>query len=79
MELATGKSALPAFLSTHPSNDKRIENLREWLPQAKKRFERNELGYDTTQIVWPGLDTGGGGKGGKGDGGGKKGKKGKGR
>lgn len=78
MEEATGKSALPAFLSTHPSNDKRIENLREWLPQAKKRYERNALAYETTKVAWPGLDVGGGGKGGAKEGGGKKGKKGKG-
>ncbi len=52
MEAATGKSAIPAFLNTHPSNEKRKENLREWMPQAKKRFERNALDYDTTKVVW---------------------------
>ncbi len=55
MEAATGPSVIPAFLSTHPSNAKRTENLREWLPTAKKRFERNKLAYDTTSMLWKGL------------------------
>ena len=32
-------SSVPAFLSTHPANDQRKENLREWMPQAKKKFD----------------------------------------
>ena len=42
----------PAFLSTHPSNARRQENLREWLPRARKRFERNKLDHDTREALW---------------------------
>jgi predicted Zn-dependent protease len=59
---------VPAFLSTHPSNDARKANLREWLPQARKKYERNKLTYDTTTRVWEGLPNSGGGGGKKKDG-----------
>jgi metalloendopeptidase OMA1, mitochondrial len=52
MSRQTGGGGVPAFLSTHPSDDKRQENLREWMPQAKKRYERNKLSYDTTNARW---------------------------
>jgi predicted Zn-dependent protease len=32
---AQSKGKQPEFLSTHPSEDRRIENLKEWIPQAK--------------------------------------------
>ncbi|MBT8384551.1 MAG: M48 family metalloprotease, partial [Bacteroidia bacterium] len=32
---ADAKNAPPEFLSTHPSNQTRIKNLRDWIPQAK--------------------------------------------
>lgn len=31
-----GKSKTPEFFSTHPSHEKRIENLKAYLPEAKK-------------------------------------------
>jgi len=49
---ALGGSSMPAFLSTHPSNAKRQENLREWMPKARKRYERNALDYDTLATLW---------------------------
>jgi len=52
MERETGGSGIPAFLSTHPANKKRQEVIREWLPQAKKRYERNKLSKDTTTKLW---------------------------
>lgn len=52
MEEIAGAGALPVFLSTHPSNDKRQANLKEWLPQAKKKYERNALSYDTKLALW---------------------------
>ncbi len=52
MEEATGGSAVPAFLRTHPPNTRRQENLREWLPRARKRFERNALPHDTRVTLW---------------------------
>ncbi len=47
-----GGAQVPAFLSTHPSPKKRQENLREWLPQANKRYERNKLARDTQTAIW---------------------------
>jgi predicted Zn-dependent protease len=49
---ALGGSKMPTFLSTHPSHDKRKENLREWMPKARKRYERNALNYDTLDTLW---------------------------
>jgi len=30
------KSKIPEFLSTHPSNKRRIETLRDFIPEAKR-------------------------------------------
>lgn len=46
---------IPAFLSTHPSNEARQGNLREWMPRAKKKYARHKLQYDTQQVVWEGV------------------------
>lgn len=70
-----GGMELPAFLSTHPSDEKRQEVIREWLPKAKKRYERNKIDRDTTAVLWKkegGNDGADGGRDGGGrDGGGK--------
>ena len=52
MEDATGGSGLPAILSTHPNNDTRKENLRDWLPKAKKRYNRSNKRSGTQQTLW---------------------------
>lgn len=52
MEKASGGSNVPEFLSTHPSHENRKKNLRDWMSQAKKRYERNKLDRDTTQTLW---------------------------
>jgi len=39
---ALGSSSVPAFLSTHPSHDKRIANQKEWMPEARKKYQRNK-------------------------------------
>ena len=52
MEAATGGSSVPAFLSTHPSDETRKANLRDWLPRARKRYQRNKLDRDTTARLW---------------------------
>lgn len=54
-----GKNPLPAFLSTHPAHDKRQANLREWMPAAKKKYERNKLSYDSTKTLWASGSTAG--------------------
>ena len=51
MEKLGGKGG-PAFLSTHPANDRRQDVIREWLPQARKRYERNKLKEDTKVRLW---------------------------
>lgn len=53
MEAQSPSKGVPAFLSTHPSNEKRKANLREWLPRARKKFERNKLPHDTVATIWP--------------------------
>lgn len=40
MSEKAGGQAPPEFLSTHPSNQTRIENLRAYLPEAKAHAER---------------------------------------
>ncbi len=52
MEEVAGASGLPAFLSTHPKSDARQENQREWLPRARKRYQRNALERDTLEELW---------------------------
>ncbi len=43
MEKATGSGkAPPEFLSTHPSHGRRIEDLRRWLPEAEKFYDRSD-------------------------------------
>ncbi len=36
----SSKGAPPEFLSTHPSHDTRIQELRKWMPEAMARYER---------------------------------------
>jgi predicted Zn-dependent protease len=52
MERETGGAKVPAFLSTHPSSEQRQATIRDWLPQAKKRYERNKLNRDTLARIW---------------------------
>jgi len=52
MNQASGNNGVPAFLSTHPSHKERKKNLREWLPAARKRFERNRTERDTLTPLW---------------------------
>ncbi|MBW1880399.1 MAG: M48 family metallopeptidase [Deltaproteobacteria bacterium] len=49
---ALGGSSMPTFLSTHPPHEKRKENLREWMPKARKRYQRNALNHDTLVTLW---------------------------
>jgi predicted Zn-dependent protease len=39
MSAASTPSKLPAFLSTHPSHDRRIQDLREWMPATLPLYE----------------------------------------
>jgi len=40
MKAKAGGNAPPEFLSTHPSNDTRIENLTQWAPLAKQEAQK---------------------------------------
>jgi predicted Zn-dependent protease len=51
MEALAGPSG-PRFLSTHPSNEARQDNLREWMPAARKRYQRNPLPDEVTRVRW---------------------------
>jgi len=52
MSQTNGNNGAPTFLSTHPSHKERKKNLREWLPAARKRFERNRSERDTLTPMW---------------------------
>jgi len=45
MKANAGGNAPPEFLSTHPSNDTRIQNLTNWIPEA--RAEAKKFGVTT--------------------------------
>ncbi len=49
---ALSPSSIPTFLSTHPSNEARQDALRDWMPQAGKRYARNKLPGDTQVARW---------------------------
>lgn len=70
MEEHTGGSGVPVFMSTHPSNDARKANLREWMPQAKKRYKRSAQKANSQQTLWTTSDFSSGGKSGGKSGGG---------
>lgn len=37
MKAASGGKAPPEILSTHPSNQRRIDNLKNWIPETQKQ------------------------------------------
>ncbi len=52
MDKMAGGGGMPIFMSTHPSHGERKRNLRDWMPQARKRYERNALSADTQRVLW---------------------------
>lgn len=52
MSQMSGGGGIPTFLSTHPSHGQRKRNLRDWMPQARKRYARNALSENTQQTIW---------------------------
>jgi predicted Zn-dependent protease len=51
MKANSGGQAPPEFLSTHPSNDTRIANLKKWAPEAKK--EAAKFGVTSFREIKP--------------------------
>ena len=49
MKANSGGNAPPEFLSTHPSNDTRIQNLTKWAPEAKA--EARKFGITTFRPI----------------------------
>lgn len=45
MAMAGTASKLPPFLSTHPSQDRRMRDLREWIPQVLPLYEEAKQRY----------------------------------
>ena len=41
MKKAGGSGKVPEYLSTHPSDDRRIDNFKEWMPKAVSEYESN--------------------------------------
>jgi predicted Zn-dependent protease len=52
MDKMSGGGGVPLFMSTHPSHGQRKRNLRDWMPQARKRYQRNALSEDTQRTLW---------------------------
>ncbi|HCH65139.1 MAG TPA: hypothetical protein DFR83_20210 [Deltaproteobacteria bacterium] len=52
MDEMSGRGSVPFFASTHPSHGQRKRNLRDWMPQARKRYQRNALSEDTQETLW---------------------------
>jgi Zn-dependent protease with chaperone function len=44
MKVASGGKAPPELLSTHPSNQKRIDNLKKRIPEVRKRADEIKRG-----------------------------------
>ena len=42
MKAASGGASPPELLSTHPSSDKRIADLKKWLPQAEQLYREHQ-------------------------------------
>ncbi|MEC7949622.1 MAG: M48 family metallopeptidase [Myxococcota bacterium] len=51
MRAASGGSG-PTFMSTHPSHRQRQQNLNDWLPRARKRYQRNRRPGNMREAVW---------------------------
>ena len=52
MKRIAGSGSAPAFLSTHPASRKRKVNLRSWMRNAKKRYQRNKRDENTLRTLW---------------------------
>lgn len=51
MNAASGGKAPPEILSTHPSDQRRRENLRTWLPEAERVYQAAPQKYGLGQTI----------------------------
>jgi metalloendopeptidase OMA1, mitochondrial len=51
MSKASGMKAGPEFMSTHPSDTTRKENLRQWLPDAMRTYEKSPQKFGLGQNI----------------------------
>lgn len=42
MSKLSGNAQVPVFLSTHPSDDQRIQDLKNWMPEAMKYYKKGQ-------------------------------------
>lgn len=59
MAAMTGGGSGPAFMATHPPHERRQQALRDWMPRAQKRYDRNKLPGDLKATLWRPGDGGG--------------------
>lgn len=51
MGAASGGKAPPEFMSTHPSDVRRRENLQSWLPEANRYYQNAESKYGLGETI----------------------------
>jgi hypothetical protein len=51
MTAANQGKAPPEWMSTHPSDERRRANLREWLPQAESYYSQAPVKHGTGQAI----------------------------
>lgn len=51
MAAAKGGKSGPEFISTHPSDERRQQNLAGWLPQARSEYERASQKYGVGETI----------------------------
>lgn len=39
------KAKAPEFLSTHPSDEKRVRQIAEWMPEAQREYQQSQTGH----------------------------------
>ena len=52
MDKMSGGGPILLFLSTHPSHGQRKHTLQDWMPQARKRDQRNARAEHTQRTLW---------------------------
>ena len=51
MSAASGGASPPEFISTHPADKTRQENLTSWLPEAEAIYQQAPEKYGTGEVI----------------------------